>query len=577
MAHHQHNHHHQHDDQPAQRRFAEELDPASRSLAEALRVSFRLLSVAMLLLVVAYVFSGMTCVPSGEQVVISRFGQLVVDRDKDGVVVGGVHGPGLRFSWPYPVDRVIHIPTINQLTKINTFWFREMPGSELKPLSQMAASGETLEPGYDGALITGDQGLVHVKWVVEYVIPRADTATHTEQVIQFARNVTTMPEAERVVRTAVENASVSVAAQYGVEEIYTSATGEFIADVQRAAQKNLDGFQAGIEIASLTIPENGKTVPLQALSAFNRVTEAVQRRDAAVSEANKNAKERLINAGGAEYLRIQRAVSQYDQAQRQADRLAEAALADLPTGAVGAYQEALRQILDVAQAYGEKLFLEVEAERDESGQLVRALQNDLLPAYARALVLAPEAASAARLAILHTVPPERTAAYEPTLRAFEREAADLREPLDRARQALLAAGADAEALAAYGTAAYEAGALYARVGELLVSRQTAGEAATRISQARSYAEEVKRKADMQWVRFDQLRREYEKNPDLLVSWLWMQTKQDILSSKTVIKEYTTPNGPKVVFLNVDPRITEAIQRQRYQATQEQVRRQREGQ
>lgn len=57
--------------------LAAPLDPAQQSLAEALRVSFGILKVAMLALLVAYAFSGTFSVGSNEVALRLRFGEYV--------------------------------------------------------------------------------------------------------------------------------------------------------------------------------------------------------------------------------------------------------------------------------------------------------------------------------------------------------------------------------------------------------------------------------------------------------------------------------------------------------------------
>ena len=67
-------HHHDHGDHDHDLEVAEQLDPAQQSLADALRVSFGFLKVAMVILVVFYLFSGFFNVPSREVSVRLRFG-----------------------------------------------------------------------------------------------------------------------------------------------------------------------------------------------------------------------------------------------------------------------------------------------------------------------------------------------------------------------------------------------------------------------------------------------------------------------------------------------------------------------
>jgi len=70
----------------------EPLDPASQSLADALRSSFRVLKFFMFLIVIVYCFSGFGIVDQKEVVVLTWFGKQV----------GPPREPGLLIAAPYP-------------------------------------------------------------------------------------------------------------------------------------------------------------------------------------------------------------------------------------------------------------------------------------------------------------------------------------------------------------------------------------------------------------------------------------------------------------------------------------------
>ena len=70
-----HGHDHHHHDAPEIP--YEELDPAQRSLADALKVSFQLLKLAMIGLVIAYILTGLFWVKEQQQAIRLRFGRMV--------------------------------------------------------------------------------------------------------------------------------------------------------------------------------------------------------------------------------------------------------------------------------------------------------------------------------------------------------------------------------------------------------------------------------------------------------------------------------------------------------------------
>ena len=94
------------------------LDPAQQSLAEALRVSFGILKVAMLALLVAYAFSGTFSVGSNEVALRLRFGDYV------GAPGERVLERGTYLAAPFPLEQVIKVDTRPMtLTLDREFWY----------------------------------------------------------------------------------------------------------------------------------------------------------------------------------------------------------------------------------------------------------------------------------------------------------------------------------------------------------------------------------------------------------------------------------------------------------------------
>ena len=150
----------------------EETDPASRSLSEALLVSFRILKIVMLVLVVAYLASGVFTVQPGEEAIVLRFGK----------VAGPPRTPGLRFSLPYPIDEKIIVPVKEKKTlELDSFWFQMRAKDLGKELDLISPMSDGLNPVNDGALITGDKNLVHLTFLITYRI--ADPQAYVLNVI----------------------------------------------------------------------------------------------------------------------------------------------------------------------------------------------------------------------------------------------------------------------------------------------------------------------------------------------------------------------------------------------------------
>ena len=74
-------------------------DAGSQALAEALRSSFAIVKVVMVLLVLAFFSSGFFTVGPSEKAVILRFGRLVGEEQEP------LLGSGWHWSFPYPITK----------------------------------------------------------------------------------------------------------------------------------------------------------------------------------------------------------------------------------------------------------------------------------------------------------------------------------------------------------------------------------------------------------------------------------------------------------------------------------------
>ncbi|MHC4065943.1 MAG: SPFH domain-containing protein, partial [Planctomycetota bacterium] len=173
------------------------LDAANQSLADALRASFSVLKGIMIILIVLFTFSGLKCVEEHQKAVVLRFGKL---KSQD------VRGPGLSPAWPYPVDETLRVGVRAEVLR-----FEEIH----------TAAGESrfggLHPARDGALLTADKGLAHVRWSVVYRV---------EDLAAFVGNVSDANDetSKELIQTLLEHAAVRAAAQFTAAEISQSRT-----------------------------------------------------------------------------------------------------------------------------------------------------------------------------------------------------------------------------------------------------------------------------------------------------------------------------------------------------------------
>src|SRR5262245_41854530 len=138
---HHHEHHHDAPITPA------EMDPAQRSLADALRVCFMLLKFVMLVLVVLYLFSGFFNVKANEKAVRLTLGNLWKEEPL------GQGGP--YWTLPFPIGEAVKIPTSDVTLELTSSFWYDMNGTMTQ------APIRPLNPEKDGSNVTGDANIVH--------------------------------------------------------------------------------------------------------------------------------------------------------------------------------------------------------------------------------------------------------------------------------------------------------------------------------------------------------------------------------------------------------------------------------
>ena len=208
MLDHSHFHHHHDPEDQDPRQLEQAMDPASRHLANALRVSFRLLTVIMIIMMGVYLFTGVKFIEPHQVGIKKFFGRI------DGVV-----DQGLAYTWPYPVGDIDIISIKTQELAIEDFWLHETPRDKTKPLSERSAPRGGLRPGWDGALLTGDRNLLHVKLNCLYVITDPEA---------FKRNIPEGQDAvkpqDEVIRSAICQAAIHAAAQTTADSLMRAET-----------------------------------------------------------------------------------------------------------------------------------------------------------------------------------------------------------------------------------------------------------------------------------------------------------------------------------------------------------------
>ncbi|HWD92406.1 MAG TPA: protease modulator HflK [Verrucomicrobiae bacterium] len=242
------------------------VDAGSQALTEALRSSFAIVRFVMFLLVLVFLGSGFFKVEPNERAMILRFGKPL------GVGEKALLGPGLHWSYPYPIDEVVKI-SVTGIQKVasSVGWYATTPEQELAGTEPPA--GPSLNPAVDGYTITADANIVHVRSTLYYRIE--DPVRYTFGFV----------DASNMVRNALNNAVVYASANFKVDDILTKDKAGFQDAVRRRATELLENENIGVAVDQCDVQT---TWPRQqkVSDAFVAVLNAQINRDRALQEAS---------------------------------------------------------------------------------------------------------------------------------------------------------------------------------------------------------------------------------------------------------------------------------------------------
>lgn len=280
----------------------EAMDPANQSLADALRLSYRILTIIMIVLFGLFLFSGFQTVDESQAGVKIKFGQIQVDETGQAALDPGIH----VSLWPYPAGEFILFNQSQTIQLNNEFFPSRAPGVTTQQAIEAAQTPNRLTPGMDGSLLTADDGIAHLQLTISYEIVDP---------VQFLTAMR-IEQASKFVQLAIQRAAVMVAAESTVDQLL--AEQETLgSEIGRKAQELLTQIDTGIQLRNVQATD--VKPPFYVVRTFNdlqnainqastRRSEGVQRRD---TELNRTA-----GPGSRELLRL---IAEYEAAVHAAE------------------------------------------------------------------------------------------------------------------------------------------------------------------------------------------------------------------------------------------------------------------
>lgn len=253
------------------------VDAGSQALSEALRSSFSIVKFVMVILVLVFLGSGFFTVGPQERAMILRLGKAI----------GGekaLLGPGLHWSWPYPIDECVRVPiTSIQKVRSTVGWYATTPEAEQAGTDYTPLPVSTpLNSLVDGYVLTADRNIVHTRATLTY---------HIEKPIDFEFNFV---NASNMVQSALDNALLGAAASYKVDDILTRDVAGFKDLVKKRVTQLVEDQKLGVVVEDCVIE---RAAPKQLIEPFLSVNEALERRGKLLNEARSYEAQVIARAG----------------------------------------------------------------------------------------------------------------------------------------------------------------------------------------------------------------------------------------------------------------------------------------
>jgi membrane protease subunit HflK len=243
------------------------IDAGSEALTEALRSSFWIVKIVMFLLLIVFLGSGFFTVEPQEQAMIIRLGRPVGEGTK------ALLGPGLHWSFPYPIDEYVKVP-ISAIQKVNSSvgWYATTPEQELVGTEESSLPVTyPLNPLVDGYVLTSDRNIIHTRATLTYHI--SDPVTY---VFNFVN-------ASNAIQNALNNALIHVASTFKVDDILVSDRAGFQVAVKRQVSELVRQQNLGIDVEECLVQSRP---PRQLRDAFDLVLKAALNRQKLLEDAH---------------------------------------------------------------------------------------------------------------------------------------------------------------------------------------------------------------------------------------------------------------------------------------------------
>jgi modulator of FtsH protease HflK len=251
-------------------------DSGSQALADALRSSFLIIKILLVLLAGYFLCSGIFTVGPQERAIVLRLGKAVGEGEKV------LRGPGFHWAFPAPIDEVVRIPAGQiRIARSTACWYATTP--EMEAAKTEPPPGDSLNPVRDGYALTSDANIIHVRATLRYRITDP---------VRYEFGFTHAP---MFITNALNNALLYAAAHFTVDRVLSTDVAAFREKVRARIEETIDQQQLGIAIEQSDVdPISPRQEKVRV--AFNAALQAGIKRETLLNAARSYGNEVLSKA-----------------------------------------------------------------------------------------------------------------------------------------------------------------------------------------------------------------------------------------------------------------------------------------
>lgn len=279
-------------------------------LSKTLKAVFILLAAVIIIMLAWFLTCGGSFIvdSTSESVIVLKFGKF-----------DGEYKEGWHWFLPYPVNKIIRVPTKNVTIVTKTF----LPANEERvrdpnAKTPMGNKGSmTLTPGVDGYALLSDNAILHSEWALTFRIsdpeqfyknymcrPEENYDTETGDTAKFGSTnmeVVNVESVAGILRPLLDAAVIEAGTRLTIDDTYYN-TDKYRQTVEEILRKKIHALGIGVSMENLSLSICGP--PLQTQQAFQnfQLAKATAEREVEAARTYKKELEEMVKADSEEIL-----------------------------------------------------------------------------------------------------------------------------------------------------------------------------------------------------------------------------------------------------------------------------------